>query len=243
MTRRRVLVLGVIATLAYASTAWVMALWTGRSVPLLDGLAPPPIYRYVETPAGRAPSKPPYSGKFSVGLTTKGSSVYAFTTRDQQVNLILTPGAIPSATGQKVVKFTITPLGPSAFPPAPDGKGVDGNVYHLTATYEPGGHSVETLAHPAHLGLVYPAQATTRKPSHSLLFSSDRSGWTNIHGDDALISQGVRKDITRLGYYAVAGPPIASAGSSPWERWAGIAALTIAVILAVAIFRVGPNKQ
>ena len=243
MTKRGALAMGLLAVVGYVTAGWITGLWADRPVPLLDGLAPPPTYRYVQTPAGRAPGKQPYSGRFTVRLSAGGSSVYAFTTRDQQVSITLVPRALPVMAGQKRVIFTITPLAPDGFPPPPQGKGIDGNVYRILARYEPGGKLLAKLARPAHLGLAYPAQATTRTPQHFLVFSRDGKRWADIGGDDALVFQGVRKHVERLGYFAVAGPPVSSGTRSPWQTWAGIGVVIIVAGLVIAIFRVGRRSS
>lgn len=230
---------GLGAALLYVAGSWVTSHVSGRPAPLLDGLAPPPNYRYVETPAGMASSKEPFGGSFSVPLGRHGSNVYAFATKDQQVSLTLASGAIPATGGARRVRFSIEPLGPSKFPAPPTGMTIDGNVYRITATYQPSGTAIRHLARPVRLHLVYPAEATTKRPVHSLLYSPDGKTWRDVHGTDFLIGQSVKKRISSLGYFAVGGPSTSTSSSTLWEKVGAVLVAVVVILLIVVIFRPG----
>lgn len=235
--------LGLGAAALYVTGSWVTAHVSGHPVPLLDGLAPPPNYRYVETPPRMAPSKEPFAGSFSVPLGRQGSNVYAFATKDQQVSLTLASGAIPTLKGARRVRFSIEPLGPSNFPAPPSGQSIDGNVYRITAVYQPGEAPIRHLARPLRLHLAYPAEATTKRPIHALLYSPDGRTWRDLHGTDYLVGQSVRKRISSLGYFAVAGPPTSTSSTNLWEKVGGVLTIVVVIALIVAIFRSDHHRR
>ena len=108
--------------------------------PLLDGLAPPTPYRWVNPPPDLAASnKPPASTRFNLELAPEGSQLGAFSTSDGQVNLVLSQGAVPPRAGQTGVEVTVDPVDPATLGPVPSGLVGAGNAYRIQAGYQPSG--------------------------------------------------------------------------------------------------------
>ena len=144
--------------------------------PLLDGLAPPTPYRWVNPPPDLAAgNEPPASTRFTVELTAQGSKLGAFSTSDGQINLVLSQGAIPARPGETGVEVAVDPVDPATLGPAPLGLIVAGNAYRIQASYRPSGRKVETIGGQSSVGLVYPLLATAvADPSgHVVLSSAD----------------------------------------------------------------------
>ena len=130
------------------------------AVPLLDGLAPPPAYRWVRPPPElRRNNQAPAALAASVTLTASGSQAADLATSDQQVQLNLPAGAFPPAPEQVALSVTVQPLDPAALPPPPAGIAVQGNAYRIAVAYVPSG-ATATAVQPVDVILRYPVDAT-----------------------------------------------------------------------------------
>ena len=120
---------GVVIALVYATTAVLSGhLSPLARRPLLDGLAPPTAYRWVQPPPElAATNQKPTPGRFVAKLGNAGSETSVFTTGDAQVTLIFPEGSFASAGGQRSVKVTVEPL-PSSIAHPDDPLTVVGNV-------------------------------------------------------------------------------------------------------------------
>ena len=181
--RSRALGAGLAIAVVYAVTA----LWSGHLSPLarrplLDGLAPPTAYRWVQPPPElAATNQKPTPGTFTVELGNDGSKTAVVTTDDAQVTVILPAGSFANAEGQRSVEVTVEPLaGAIAHPDEP--LHVVGNVYLLDATYQPSGDEAE-LANLATVVLVYPLLANDHG-SHSIIWSKTGDRWKALETDD-----------------------------------------------------------
>jgi hypothetical protein len=200
--------------------------------PLLDGLAPPTAYRWVEPPPElAATNKAPTPLSQQVDLTNNGSATAVATTGDAQVTLILPKGAFAAAEGQRTVEVTIEPVGPSTVS-APDAPlHVIGNVYRLGATYAPSGKNarLEVLSTAV---LVYPLLANDHG-AHTVIWSRDGSRWESLQTDDLPSIQQAGGDLDALGYVAVAGQPASpTAGGTSGS---GSSVTTIAIVAGLVV--------
>ena len=227
-TRSRALGAGLAIAVVYAVTA----LWSGylsplARRPLLDGLAPPTAYRWVQPPPElAATNQKPTPGTFTVELGKDGSKTAVVTTDDAQVTVILPAGSFASAEGQRSVEVTVEPLaGAIAHPDEP--LHVVGNVYLLDATYRPSG-DVAKLANLATVVLVYPLLANDHG-SHSIISSKSGDRWQALRTDDLPSIQQAGADIRELGYVSVAGQP-ASPTTGTGGSGGGSSAATIAIV-------------
>lgn len=146
----------ILATAACASVASGLV----AGVPLFDGLAPPPLYRWVVPPAVlRAENRAPSSASGTVSLEAGGSPSQDVATEDGQVDVQLPEGAFGPAPGQSAVRISVAPVDPAAAPALPPGESFQGNVYRIGATYVPSGETATVLS-PFRVELRFPVDAT-----------------------------------------------------------------------------------
>jgi hypothetical protein len=245
--RSRALGAGLAIAVIYAVTA----LWSGHLSPLarrplLDGLAPPTAYRWVQPPPElAATNQKPTPGTFTVKLGNDGSKTAVVTTDDAQVTVILPAGSFANAEGQRSVEVTIEPLaGEIAHPDEP--LHVVGNVYLLDATYQPSGDEAE-LGSVATVVLVYPLLANDHG-SHSIIWSKTADRWKALETDDLPSIQQAGADIRELGYVSVAGQPASptaggtSGGGSSVATIAIVAGLIVLAVAAAVLLRKGSRS-
>ena len=205
--------------------------------PLLDGLAPPTPYRWVNPPADLAAgNKPPASTRFTVELTGNGSRLGAFSTSDGQLNLVLSEGAVAARPGQTGVEVADDPVDPATLGPAPSGLVVAGNAYHIQASYRPSGRKVEALGGQSSVGLVYPLLATAVADlgGHVGLSSADGKAGERQASTDTPATHQESAGLTRTGYVQVGvAPAQGGSGSGPRNRIL-LLGTGIAVVIVVA---------
>jgi hypothetical protein len=246
--RSRALGAGVVIALVYAATAVLSGhLSPLARRPLLDGLAPPTAYRWVEPPPElAATNQEPTRGRFDVKLGKTGSETSVFTTGDAQVTLIFPEGSFETAEGQRSVKVTVEPL-PSSIAHPDEPLTVLGNVYLVEATYRPSG-DVAALAGIATVVLVYPLLANDHG-SHSMIWSRSGNTWRALDTDDLPSIQQAGADIDELGYLSVAGqPPSPTAGAGTADGGsvatiAIVAGLIVLAVVAALLLRRGSTKD
>jgi hypothetical protein len=244
VSRRRVFAIGLALCCLYL----VGAALSGRldpldRRPLLDGLAPPPAYQWVDPPAALASAnKPPQAKTFRLTPETAtydpatGSGAGVFATGNYQATLALSAGAIAPMHGATQAILTMRPSAPVQGAVIPDGYGIAGNVIQITATYRPAGGTVTDLTGDAQLTLAYPL--VYFGIDDAMLRSADGTTWETVKSTDHLGQQVVIGDIDRLGFFAVgqtAGTErqpstTAAAGSRP------IVVYIVGGLLFVAVF-------
>jgi len=211
--------------------------------PLLDGLAPPTPYRWVNPPAElAAANKPPASTRFTVKLQGDGSRLGAFSTSDGQINLVLSEGAVPPRSGQTAVEVAVDPVDPATLGPPPAGLVVAGNAYRIQVSYQPSGAKVDALGGQSSVGLVYPLLATAVADvgGHVVLSSADGRTWKQLASTDTPGTHQVSAQLNRAGYVQVGVPPSAGggSGSDPRTRILLLAsAVAVAVVAAALLLR------
>jgi hypothetical protein len=202
--------------------------------PLLDGLAPPTPYRWVNPPPELAAgNKAPSSTRFTVKLQADGSRLGAFSTSDGQINLVLSEGAVPARSGQTDVEVAVEPVDPAPLGTPPAGLVVAGNAYRIQASYRPSGAKVEALGGQSSVGLVYPLLATAVADvgGHVVLSSPDGRTWKQLASTDTPGTHQVSAQLNTTGFVAVGVPP--SAGGSGSDQRSRILLLASAVAVAI----------
>ena len=246
--RSRALGAGLAVVLVYAATAILSGHLSPLSRrPLLDGLAPPTAYRWVEPPPElAATNEKPTTGTFTVELGNDGSKTAVFTTDDAQVTVILPQGSFADAEGQRTVEVTVEPLaGATAHPDDP--LRVVGNVYLVEATYQPSGDAAK-LANPANVVIVYPLLANDHG-SHAIIWSRTGERWKALDTDDLPSIQQAGADIEELGYLSVAGQPASptagsgTGGGSSVATIAIVAGLIVLAAIAAVLLRRGSGSK
>jgi hypothetical protein len=130
----------------------------------------------------------------------------AFTTDDAQVSLIIAQGTIAAAAGASSVVISVEPLDPAEFGRPPNRLVIRGNVYRITARYEPTGERVSTLVVPIQTILAYPFQANDLA-DHTLIVTANGRRWSVADSKDHLGAAQVVGTLPRFGYIAAASPP------------------------------------
>jgi hypothetical protein len=171
--------------------------------PLLDGLIPPIAYRWVDPPrALAAENEPPTEQRFELRLTPVGSETAVFTTDDAQVSLILARRSFPSEPGQRSVDLLVEPLAPSAVEPPELPLRILGNVYRLSAIYQPSGDPAP-LEIEIRVVLSYPLILGDHG-GHELIVSRRGRTWRPVETNDLASILQADGPIEELGYLAVA---------------------------------------
>jgi hypothetical protein len=234
--RSRALGAGLAVVLAYAATAVLSGHLSPLSRgPLLDGLAPPTAYRWVEPPPElAATNQKPTPGTFTVKLGSDGSKTAVFTTDDAQVTVILPEGSLADAEGQRSVQVTVDPLAGAIANPD-DPLHVVGNVYLVEATYQPSGDAAR-LANPANVVIVYPLLANDHG-SHAIIWSRSGERWKALETDDLPSIQQAGAYIDELGYLSVAGQPASPTGGTS-DGGNGSSTATIAIVAGLIVLAV-----
>lgn len=182
--------------------------------PLLDGIAPPTPYRWVEPPVELIETnEPPTPGTFKIRLSAEGSRTAVETTDDAQVTWILPQGSFAIAEGQRAVQVTVEPLPPSSFAEPEPPLEIAGNVYKLGAAYLPSGDAAPLVADST-IVLVYP-QLSNGLSGHTIIASATGDEWTPLDTSDLPSIHQADADVDALGYLAVARTPGASTTAPP----------------------------
>jgi hypothetical protein len=246
--RSRALGAGLAVVLVYAATAILSGHLSPLSRgPLLDGLAPPTAYRWVEPPPElAATNQKPTPGTFTVKLGSDGSKTAVFTTDDAQVTVILPEGSFADAEGQRSVQVTVDPLAGAIANPD-DPLRVVGNVYLVEAAYQPSGDAAR-LANPANVVIVYPLLANDHG-SHAIIWSRTGERWKALETDDLPSIQQAGANVDELGYLSVAGQPASptgsgtSGGGSSVATIAIVAGLIVLAVVAAVLLRRGSTSK
>jgi hypothetical protein len=210
--------------------------------PLLDGLGPAQPYRWVSPPPYlSATNVKPSEGVFSLQMGPKGVLGSVLVTSDNQVTIVFDNATIASHAGDRSVKVSVVPLDPSTLSPPP-GSGVVtfGNAYKLSATYEPSGIQVTSLAKPLDVIMAHPVTRTLKPTALDVYLSPDGSGWTKLDSKDSGVAQQVEAPVVaNLGYLQVAGVP-APIPLSATSSGGGSHSIAIAIgVAAVCLLLIG----
>jgi hypothetical protein len=210
--------------------------------PLLDGLAPPTPYRWVNPPPDLAASnKKPASTRFTVDLGPGGSQLGAFSTSDGQVNLVLSEGAVPPRSGQTQVEVSVEPVDPATLGPVPAGLVGAGNAYRIQASYKPSGRRIDALAGQSSIGLVYPllAAPVADPAGHLVLSSADGRAWERLRSTDTPGTHQVSAQLPQTGYVQVGVAPSTGepAGDTRNRTLLLASGAAIAIVVAALLLR------
>jgi hypothetical protein len=195
-------VLAAVYVLAAVTTPPVGPL-DGR--PIFDGILPPPPYRWVDPPPNLEDTNvPPEGVSASLPFRREKSQAQVVTTPDLQATFFFVQGAFPPEPGQDSVAASIDPLAPSELQ-SPAAWAIQGNVYRVTARYQPGGEPIEQLQQEAELTFLYPVtDGAAGEPT--VVRSTDGEGWQPL-GTTVIPAQHVTQSRSdALGYFAVALP-------------------------------------
>ncbi|HWD71100.1 MAG TPA: hypothetical protein VG779_01115 [Actinomycetota bacterium] len=217
-TRQRSRVWGLAAGILLVTAACgSVALGLLAGIPLFDGLAPPPAYRWVHPPPElRAGNRAPASVSATVPLTDTGSAAAVVSTPDDQVQVSIPASAFPPAAGQTALAVDIRPLDPAQVPPPPAGMTIEGNAYRITVASVPSG-ATATAVQPVDVTLRYPVDAT------SVILSAD-GGWQVLPTTLESAALAVDATTTRFGIFAAASTGVTPSRPRRTPAWAYAAA-------------------
>jgi hypothetical protein len=137
------------AFLMYRRRAALVALAFALAVPLTvqaDGVLPPQPYRYLHPPpALAAENSPPESGSTSLKIVHGRSNAGFLFTKDTQAGLIISAGALVTASSATSIRIEIKPV--ETPPNLPQHYAAEGNAYSIIATGEPGNTPVRPARH------------------------------------------------------------------------------------------------
>jgi hypothetical protein len=239
--RRLALAGGLLAVLAYlAGAALSGQLSPLARRPLLDGLAPPPPYRWVTPPTELAAgNKKPVGVTSSLAMSPSGSEVSAISTGDGQANLVLDANAVPPSPGQRQVEVKIVPIDPAKLAGAPANLLLAGNAYQVQLTYQPSGRPVTSLSGKATVSLLVPLlPIPVSSPFDTTVLSSpDGKGWTRLNSTATPGSHQVASTLQGPGYVIAAVPPAPADQPVPNRvpLYAGLATAAALVALAAVL--------
>jgi len=250
-TRRRAVVAGGVVVVAYLLLVVVggyLSPFARR--PLLDGFGSVPPYRWVRPPPPLAhTNQKPTPAKASLTLDPQsGSEANVVSTPDLQVSIAFGPGAFPVHGGARSVSISVKPLAPTGFGTPPRGQALFGNVYRLTARYQPGGPEAPRTSVPGQITLFYPGSPDNLQHNHTVLQSNDGRTWRALQTDDFQGAQQASASITHLGYYAVGQSARGTTKPPPTGRFLYYAILGIVVgggaaVLVVAEVRTRRRRR
>jgi hypothetical protein len=245
VNRRLVAAIGVLVAAGYLAAAALSARLDPLAArPILDGLAPPPAYEWVDPPAALASTnKTPYAKTVTLSAaeatydTKTGSAPGVYATDNYQATLSLAPSAIAPKPGAKGVELRFVPDAPDPNSAVPDGYQIAGNIIEITATYQPSGDAATDLSADAQLMLAYPA--VFGGIDDEVLTSIDGRTWKALPSTNHLGQQLVVANIKRLGFFAVgqtagSGPAPTTGGSEGVPIWVVVALGGLAVLAAGA---------
>ena len=232
-SRRRVAAIGAVLVAAYVAGSFVSGtLDPALRRPLLDGLAPPPLYRWVDPPPALASTNQrPAAGRFTIQLdAAKGSAPGVFSTSDFQFSLALGLGAMAPHEGDTSIRLSATPLAPDPSAQVPAGVQIAGNVIRVRATYEPSGTPAERFSPEGELGIVYPLLFQGVGFTDTVLRSDDGRSWTALESDDAVAQQSVHASVVGPAYFAVGQTPSSSPSAGPGATESKSIPIVIAIV-------------
>jgi hypothetical protein len=209
---------------------------SGQDVlPLYDGFAPPPRYRFVNPPPSLADgNKVPVPTRTVVRLEAGGSVAARAAADDDQLVVDLPSGAVPAAPPNTTAQATITPLDPATLAPLPEGASPEGNAFRVDIVYLPDASRSAALAVPIAAVLTVPHAAG------KVFASSDGRSWTELPMA-RLESRRVSFRLTSPGYVL---PSTGPSGVAPDVRSTPnllrTAAVAVGTVLAIGLLVLVP---
>jgi hypothetical protein len=213
--------------------------------PMFDGSGALIPYHWVCPPqALAATNQKPSSAETTVRLGPKGSAAKTMQSSDGQIYFVMRARLFPPHPGAKSVDITATPQCAPSVDGLPNGLVATGNIYQLSATYEPGGDSVKKLAFSAVGILVYPVQPTLHTTNHTLFLSADGKTWQAIDSTDVPGLVQVQGTVPSLGSLLVGqkqeaivtGTPAPSSSGGFPRSWLLVVGAVVIVALAFAAY-------
>ena len=230
--RRRPMVGAVVAVAVvtlYVVTALLTAHVSGRpTLPLFEGVGPPPDYQWMAPPAVFAAGNVrPKVGVVEFPLGPDGNQAGGASDSSGQFVVTLAGGAIPARAGETIARIRVEPLDPSSLPKLPGGLLADGNAYRLVAQYVKSGATLDRFSADVSAVVGLPL------PPTKLLVTSDNRQWREIPTAPAAQSTTLGARFRDAGVFLVGTTHVVSSPSTDdgTSIWVIIAAVAIGVLL------------
>lgn len=215
---------GVAAAGAYVVVAM---LTPGPVAPLLDGLAPPTPYRWVEPPEGFDPSAEEALAGEATQPVEENSAVGVITA-DGQAQMTALVADLDVETGTEMT-LEVEPLAPQSLGPPPPGFSFDSNAYSFEMTSADG----------RPVGITGEATVLLRYASQAGRMARwDGSRWELLETTVLRGTMQLWGNVTELGTFVALwrGRHGGDEGGLGWPVWAGIGAGAVAVLAGIELF-------
>ena len=202
---RRPLAVGLGLGALYAIVAVATLLLADRPLlPLFDGLAPPPPYRWVKPPPEvAADNQQPTSAQREAPLGPEGSPFLNVTPEDGQAVVVLEAGAVPPNPPETGVRVAVTPHDAGTLGDLPDGLTAASNAYQVAISLPAVGSGGDDGA-VHHHGVVGRPDRRRAERRHALSRPT-ATNWTRRPDPEPLLGgHGLKTPLETPGYYLVA---------------------------------------
>lgn len=223
---------GVVAAAVVALYLVVAALTSNLSgrhtLPLFEGVGPPPDYQWVNPPSAFAAGNvvpEPGIGDFPLGSAGNDAGGVADSAGQFVVNL--GAGAIPPRTGEKTARIRIEPLDPATLPALPDGLRPDGNAYRIVVEYASSRATLDSFAHEVSAVIGLPLAPV------KLFVTEDARQWREVKTTPAAQSTTLGARFRNTGVFLVATTHTIASPTQRDETSLGV--IVAAVIVACAL--------
>lgn len=237
---RRPLAVGLAFGGLYAIVAVATLLLGDRPLlPLFDGLAPPPPYRWVEPPPEvAADNQLPTSAQREAPLGPEGSPFLNVTPEDGQAVVVLGAGALLPNPPETGVRVAVTPHDADTLGDLPDGLIAASNAYELVVTYQPSGAALTTVR-PSDASSI---SLTGAGLSDVMLFSPGGDAWTRMDDPEPLLGgHGLEVPLETTGYFLVASIDRSTGGGTSPAVY--VLLLGLPVVLVVGLVAAKKRKD
>jgi hypothetical protein len=234
---RRPLAVGLGLGGLYAIVAVATLLLADRPLlPLFDGLAPPPPYRWVTPPPEVASgNQQPTSAEREAQLGPEGSPFLSVTPEDGQAIVVMDDGAVPPNPPDApnppatTVRVGLTPHDPGTLADLPDGLTAASNAYRVVITYQPSGTAVSMLRP----NPITSVNLTSAGFSDVMLYSADGGSWARqSDAEPRPDGHGLGTPFSSPGYFLVASIDRAPGGTNP-AVYVLLLGLPVVVVMAL----------
>ena len=234
---RRPLAVGLGLGALYAIVAVATLLLADRPLlPLFDGLAPAPPYRWVKPPPEvAADNQQPTSAQREAPLGPDGSPFLNVTPEDGQAVVVLEASAVPPNPPETGVRVAVTPHDAGTLGDLPDGLTAASNAYQVTISYQPSGAAVTTVRPTTTASSV---ALTGAGLSDVMLFSPDGTNWTRRPDPEPLLGgHGLKTPLETPGYYLVASIDRSPGGGTSPAVYVLLLGLPVVLVIALVVMK------
>ena len=234
---RRPLAVGLALGGLYAIVAVAMLLLADRPLlPLFDGLAPPPPYRWIEPPPEvAADNQQPTTAQREAPLGPDGSPFLNVTPEDGQAIVVLEAGAVSPNPPESGLRVAVTPRDAGTLGDLPDGLTAASNAYEVAIAYQPSGAAVPTVRSTTTASSI---ALTGAGLSDVMLFSPDGAEWTRQSDPEPLLGgHGLKTPLQTPGFFLVASIDRSPGGGTSPAVYVLLLGLPVVLVIALVMVK------